>query len=187
MCVTALAVLAGGCSSGGGKQSAPSTSASTLTTMLTPTTATSTTTVSPSHAVANLGRCPSKYPAESLKSLNAGVQGLGRTLVPIRAMNVRVCRYEAGASSSAVLKAPYATQLEAETNGLHRVDGGYNCPPNRPPFFFVTFTNDTQQVDVWEAGGCGFVTNGVLIASPTSKWRNELRDYTVHLVGGAPG
>src|SRR5205085_5742748 len=38
--------------------------------------------------------------------------------------------------------------------------------------------NDTQRVDVWEANGCGYKTNGVMSVRTTPHWLTELRQYT---------
>jgi hypothetical protein len=169
-----MALLVASCSSGGGNHASPTT------TIATPSsTAATTTTVSPAHLATNLGPCPKDDPVSLPGRLNVGIKGLGQKLVPIVALNVRVCRYDPRAPST-VLKPPDAMRLEAEANRLLIVKDAirYNCAPTNPPYFFVTFANDRQQVDVWEDGGCGFITNGVLTVSTTTKWRNELQRYT---------
>jgi hypothetical protein len=82
-------------------------------------------------------------------------------------------------SGSGLLKPPVAAAFEAETNRLPRADIAMTCPPTPPPFFFLTFANDTQRVDLWEAGGCGQKTNGVMSVEATTKWLNALHGYVL--------
>ena len=172
----AVLLLVAGCSSSGGSPQWRKVSTPKTTIATTPTTAASSTTVSPSHVVANLGPCPTTYP--QLSVLNAGSQGLSKRLVPIAALNVRVCRItlREGLIGSGVLRTLRAAQFEEETNQLPTIAPGTPLPgcPATAQVNFVTFASDTRQVSVAE-GGCGYVTNGVLLASPTNKWLNELR------------
>ncbi len=176
--LTAVALLIVGCSSGGGNHAA-----STTTIATTSSTAATTTTVSPSHVVADLGKCPSKYPAESLRTINAGVRGLARKLVPISAVKVQVCSYSGNrqAAGRAVLSGSGATVIENETNLLHRTQQvaiaesptGMSCPGP----LYLTFASRTQNVSV-TATGCDALTNGVFFAFGTSTWLSELAAYT---------
>lgn len=100
--LAAVAVLVASCSSGSGKHATPTT----------------TTPVSPSHVVANLGRCSPKFLAESLNVLNAGVLALDKKLVPLAAMKVRICVYFGLDIRSAVLSGAEATHFEEMTNSL---------------------------------------------------------------------
>jgi hypothetical protein len=156
------------CSSGGsGKHSA------------TTTTARVETTTSAGRGLSRLGPCP-KHDPRFAPASNANVAGLAQKLVPILASNVRVCVY--AAKASAVLKPQYIERLEADTNALPKIQNalGNNCPPTRPPYVFVTFTNGSERVDVKEDGGCGFVTNGKLTVMGTNVWRQELAFAALH-------
>jgi hypothetical protein len=120
-----------------------------------------------------LGTCPEHDPRFAPPS-NQGVPELDHKLVPIVASNVRVCIY--APKASVILKPQDIERLEAETNALPKIHNAlrYDCPPTRPPYVYVTFTNGTERVDISEEGGCGFVTNGKLTASGTNVWRQEL-------------
>jgi hypothetical protein len=105
------------------------------------------------------------------------VRSLRQKLVPIAALNVRICDYASiGALiDSALLKPVAAARLEDETNRLAAVARPTACHGPPHPVFVVTFANDTQQVNVNNAG-CA-VSNGVLVATPTKKWLNDLAEY----------
>lgn len=180
----ALVVFVAGCSSGGARQSSPTTRAVRATTTIVPVTAGSVA----SHVVANLSRCPATEPDDSVGSLNAGVPGLADKLVPITATRVRICLYESATTSnheplpvrlvaSGLLDAAAASMFEDDTNRLPSSDNR-NGRPTSPPFVFVSFASDTQVVNVTEACGCGLKTNGVRFVSPTTKWLLELSGYT---------
>ena len=49
--------------------------------------------------------------------------------------------------------------------------------PSGAPFYLVTFANDARQVDISE-DACGFLSNGVRVATSSAKWRDELRRNT---------
>jgi hypothetical protein len=115
-----------------------------------------------------------------LTAFNAGVRGLANRLVPIDALNVRVCRYGRNGRlvGSAALSPLVTAPFEHETNRLvtNRFGGG-SCV-STPPVYFLTFAGDTQQVSVADEGECGgYVSNGVRGARTTAKWRNELQRY----------
>jgi hypothetical protein len=177
--VATAALLAAGCSSGGGKHAAPATT--TTSTRITP---------SPAQIVRNLGPCPKRYPDASITKLNTGIKGIDKNLVPISASVVRICKYvlppnantiPAGLISSGigVLTPPATATFEAETNRLPKADARIDCPATMPPFFFLTFANQTQQVNVWEANGCGFKTNGAIAVGMTTHWFNEVQAYAL--------
>jgi hypothetical protein len=174
VCLAALVVCLGACSSGGGKQATPATNTST------PTTAATTTTVSPSQIVANLTKCPSNAPTESVTNLNAGVHGLDEKLVPIIALTVRVCRYPK-AVAPLFYDSQAAGQFENATNrfatrpaaGTH---GHVAC--TAAPLYVLTFASNTEQVNI-EVLGCRYATNGVLDANPSAQWLNELQTPTM--------
>jgi hypothetical protein len=153
--LVAVAILIAGCSSSGGNHASP-----TATIATTSSTSTTTTTASPSRVVAKLGPCPSTYPTESLKALNAGVSGLDKTLVPIFASAVHICEYVRPLRydprqpleifASGLLTSAAATTFERETNrGARYVD-----PPEcrqtamTGPVFVLMFATDAQQGDL---------------------------------------
>ncbi len=184
--VMAATVLAVGCHSGGGNRSGP-----------TSTKAGPSTTGSPSHVVAGLDGCPQHMPTGPLAKLNAGVPGLDKTLVPIAALNVRICSYdgvfvETGSGivdvpkrlvGQALLEPSAARRLEVQANRLPQQKGIPGCTPTTPGtrshFYFLTFANDSQRVDVLERQGCiPGPDNGQFTAIRTTQWDDELRRYT---------
>jgi hypothetical protein len=192
--LTTVALLVAGCSSGGGKHASPTTTHATASS-----TAVTTTTVSPSPVVAILGACPKQDPRASphfsLTSLNAAVPGLDNRLVPITALNVRICEYNGDFRvadhlvGSALLRPPAAATFEAETNGLPR----YEVPPTtgigsqgpNPPTLMLTFASDTQQVEV--EAGFTLPTNGVFVATGTEQWDDALTHYSPRTPLGPTG
>jgi len=144
----------------------------------------------PVNIAAHLGPCPRRYATIPLAKLNAGIKELNKRLVPIDASAVRICKYlfapnahviPSGliASGRGVLKSPTATAFEAETNRLPKLVGPLPfCPRTMPPVFFLTYASATRRVDVWQASGCGFMTNGVVRRGTTTRWLNELAWYT---------
>jgi hypothetical protein len=116
----------------------------------------------------------------------------GRTLVPITATSLRICRY-------APLDDPHpntlngfgvldddtsARSLEAEANRLVRLAGSQRVPcplSTSAPSWFVTFSDATTSVDLSEtAGDCGDLYNGVLTAVPTTAWQNAIARIVLH-------
>jgi len=99
-------------------------------------------------------------------------------MVPITALNVRLCEYglDGRLTRVAVLKPAAALQLEADTNLLRplRGAGSSSCHPAQRSFLLI-FANDAQQVDVQDF--CGVVGNGAIAANPTTKWVSELEHY----------
>jgi hypothetical protein len=182
-----IALLIGGCSHRGGKQSAPTTTTS----------ATSATAARKPPRASNYypsfrdPKCPAKLPNKSVAAQNAGVQGLGKKLVPVEAVTVLVCRYliaDVAASSPLVLAgqgfitgASLVARLEAATNGLARVPSTpqkETCQRQEPTFLvsFADFSRRTASVE--DTLECGWVTNGVFTAQGTRAWRDALSTYS---------
>jgi hypothetical protein len=172
--IAASAFLVVGCSSGGSKHASPTTTITTASS-----TATTTTTVSHSHVVANLGPCPKRLLPTSLAEENYYVRGLYKTLVPIRALNARVCQYSVvnRLVGSKVLGRSVSTQFLDETNRLSSAPPGppRSCPQTRPTFL-VIFANNIQRVSI-VSYQCGDVVNGAIPVPPTRKWFNDLLNY----------
>jgi hypothetical protein len=177
--VVALALLVAGCSSGGGKQSVPTTTAQVG---IPPSTATGT----KSHVVANLGRCP-KGPNVSLAAMNTHVAGLNNRLVPIRVLNARACQYSFGGRliASPTLGQSVAMGLQRQTNQLSSTPvrlAPVNCGANAPSYI-VTFVSSTQRVSI-ASYHCGRVVNGAIVAQPSRSWLIWLQELTPP--GGIP-
>jgi hypothetical protein len=174
----ALMLVAVACSSGGTRRATPANANST-------TTATA--------VVTNLPKCPSKYPAASPAVFNAGTHGLDEMLVPIAALNVRVCRYIRGSLFGiATLGHRAASQLERETNRLKKVAAPLQGPQSRcgldspgstaASYFRLTFASNTRQVTIINEARCdlvdgGDVTNGVRYSQASGKWLDDLQRY----------
>jgi len=174
LCASALAfaVLVAGCSSGGGKQvSATTTIATTSSTAATPTT------VSRSPVVRNLAQCPvGPDSPQLLEFRNAGVAGLAERLVPIAAVNVRLCNYgpQGRLASSALGQSIAAARLATQANGFQKFTlppGGFGC--RQVDATLLIFASDSQQVSI-ETYGCGVnvATNGFLTVRPSKTWLN---------------
>jgi hypothetical protein len=133
--------------------------------------------------------CPSTPPVFAQPVLPNDPRG--RTLVPITATSVRICRY-------APLDDPHPNtlngfgvlddetsvrSLEAEANRLVRLSSSERVPcplSTSAPSWFVTFSDATTSVDLSEtAGDCGNLYNGVLTAVPTAAWRNAISRIAV--------
>jgi hypothetical protein len=170
---------------------------STTTTTSAPTTTTTipivTTTTAPVR-VADLSACPKDNPDSGLTRLNAG-SDLTTDLVPIDALNVRICKYRAVGNTAPLLGISWlalsvAQSFTADTNQL-RSAGGPNvaCTKSAPKTsFFLTFAVDAQAVNLY-AGGCpAIVSNGTLTARMSARWRRELAQYTnqVRVTPAAP-
>jgi len=136
------------------------------------------------HVVADLGACSTNTPG-SLATLNPGVSGVAKKIVPITALNVRVCRYPRRQHVvETLLSSPtVVAQFEAETNRLpvpppnlnRRLRGGKPCAS--PSWYFLTFANDSQRIDVI-FDGCRLVSNGTRDVRPTTRWLNDLHHRT---------
>ena len=132
----------------------------------------------------------------SLTTLNVGVDGLDKELVPITALAVRVCRYgrdntfstlPAHLVASALLDGQAATTFEKATNQLPGNPAEPDCgfPGSSNPFV-VTFASKTQRVTVSNYARCDVsdpkpgapVTNGMLHAQASARWLDELTLHT---------
>ena len=174
----AMVLFGVGCSSGGGAHDLgtvpSSTSAAT----------TSSTSVA---AHRPLAPCPSRLPSSVD---NPGVPGLDATMVPITATEARVCRYaplnanpaSALVRSGVVRGAAAVRQLERQTNALHHIPNAERIPcPLNPtaPGWALEFGNGASAVDVVvSASDCGFATNGVISAGPSTAWLAALATIT---------
>jgi hypothetical protein len=103
--------------------------------------------------------------------------------------DVRVCEYwldKHGSTYLGSITSEGGTEavvavLEDEMNAFATVPPSNQvreCPPTRPPLVFVTFYRSSTSVDVREAGGCGWFTNGALAVNPTPRWRSEMALWT---------
>jgi hypothetical protein len=182
-CVVSAALLVAGCSSGGAKQSAPTTTAGTTTTTTTLVVPggqmTEITTAPP--LVAGLGACPSTPPILSLPKLPAVVESAKRTLVPIAALNVRICEYGGvpprRERSGRIASPAIVKSIEDTANRLARSSDSTCDQPVGAPAYVVTFADNTRQVVVSE-DACGFLTNGARGAESNARWLRALRQYT---------
>jgi hypothetical protein len=200
--LAALALAAGACSSGSAKHALPPTpttlptastafATSTTATSTTTTTPVVTTTTTPLHVV-DLGGCPVGDPSTELTRLNTGPD-LARDLVPIDALNVRICKYAAGKDPSLLgiswLALSEAAAFAAQTNGLPATTEPGTTEPTTEPgvtctgatqdsvAYLLTFAIDTQTVNLY-AGGCPpTVSNGTLTAPVTRLWYRDLARY----------
>jgi META domain len=178
-CVLSTALLVAGCSSGGGKQS-------------TPTTAGVRTTTAPGRAsltVADPSPCSTSTPV-STSTLKSEV--LRSKMVPFTAAKVQICRYPIGVSvvGKLLTAAPAVKQLEDATNRLPRLPAARGHRPASKPcrisgsWYFLTFVSDSQRVDVRTDPCAALLTNGVLSARSTPTWLDELERYTpVAIIG----
>jgi hypothetical protein len=201
--LAAVALVVAGCSSGGGDSSTPTTTGRSTTSLGVPVSAGRGT--GPLDVAANLAPCPKTYPSASLIRPNANVSALGTKMVPIEALNVRVCKYATTPGSaknhlpaqligSAALSRPAAAAFTEETNRLPIVPrrdfgcgSGSGPEPIGPgPTFVLTFAGHSRQFTLIEdfarsgtsrPSAC-VVGNGVISARPTTKWSNELQLYT---------
>jgi hypothetical protein len=117
---------------------------------------------------------------------------LATKLVPIDAIEVRVCTYTTSVAheptrvvvqsqlvASGFVASPEAQRFQQETNRLSEYQG-QDGPPEPKLFttFLVTFANKTWQVNVLDAVGTAPPTNGRFIAIATTRWDRELQRFT---------
>jgi hypothetical protein len=132
-------------------------------------------------------RPPAPCPAHLPSSVeNAGATGLADRLVPITATGVRVCRYAPlrAKNANALVRSGVVTtraavrNLETETNALHHISNAERIPcPLNPstPGWAIEFGSGGQAIAlVVSASDCGFATNGVISAGPTTSWLDTL-------------
>jgi hypothetical protein len=170
-CLPILVVALSACSTST-KEAAPTTTAA-----LPATTTRPATTVARPHVAVTYG-CTTGFPRQFLNKLNAGVAGIGTKLVPIQAVNVRVCRYDGHGQLVGAGKFPPAAVAAflAETNRLPK-QAPTNCSGgNFSRYFFLTFSDGTKKtVSLGEHDGCGAgAGNGSLVVSENAKWANEV-------------
>jgi len=140
-----------------------------------------------------------------LTRVNAGIPGLDKVLVPIRALKVRVCEYGDGFQpanqliGSGLVRGPTAATFEEESNRLVRYveppSGGLIGSQGPTTTILLTFVNETQQVEVEVEGGFisnldkyfEFSTNGVFLAIATAAWDDELTHDSATTPLGPPG
>jgi len=167
-----------GCSSG--KQSAA----------VTPTTVAATAKPrSASQPLPNLGPCPIDNAPVQPRTINAGIPKLTHTLVPITALEVRVCTYfpDGLLGEAGLLKRAVAAHFEAESNQLpttKRAPNTLSCGIDACGTTLI-FANGTQHVFVyeafgptWHASGNTEASNGELAALPTTAWIQDLQANT---------
>jgi hypothetical protein len=181
-----LALLVVGCSSGGGKRAA-----STSTKLSTSTTSSTSRTTSSSQVVPFLGPCPKHVPNVDLVKANAGVLGLDRRLVPLPATTVRVCEYFSSGNdtptrlvASRQLGRSGTEAAEATTNSLPVQPPGLPvCPGPQTPAqlatdtFFLSFADTSQRVDIDAVDGSCIsgASNGTFFARLTTTWLNAVQ------------
>ena len=130
-------------------------------------------------------------PSTELTRLNTDPD-VARDLVPIDALNVRICKYAAGKDPSLLgiswLALSEAAAFGAETNRLPSTtepgttEPGVTCTgaTQESVSFLLTFAVDTQTVNLY-AGGCPpTVSNGTLTAPVTRQWYRDLARYASH-------
>jgi hypothetical protein len=166
------------CSSG--KQSAAAT----------PTTVAATAnTGSASQPVPNLGPCPIDNAPVRPRTINAGIPKLTHMLVPITALEVRICTYFPSGvlGETGLLKLAAAARFEAESNQLPTTRRPANTPSCGIDACGTTliFANSTRRVFVyeafgptWHASGNTEASNGELAALPTTAWIQGLKANT---------
>ena len=107
-------------------------------------------------------------------------------MVPVAATAVRVCRYAALNAPNAnalvrfgvVTDAAAVRKLEAATNALHLIPNAERipCPLNPAGVgWWIIFNGKGANVTLGvSASDCGFVTNGVVSAGPSTSWLSAL-------------
>jgi len=157
--------------------------------------------IGPRSMAANLGPCPVHIPAGLPATLNAGVQGLDKTLVPVVATTVRICKYDLRIPSSTGPFGPTGPMSEVIDSNIltagesAALQGGVNAFPSYsaarsslpgcggPTYhaenFLLTYANDAARVNVeGDNTRCDPLSNGVLRVSTSSSWLDELQRYT---------
>jgi len=129
------------------------------------------------------------------------VFGRDKTLVPISALAVRICKYgrilrydprqPLEVIGSGLLQSTAAITLEDEANRLPKVPtGSFNCGNGRSPpsaeSFYLTFADDSEQVHLTESydGPCGSaaLSNGQRTSQSTVQWLNAIQHDTARIV-----
>jgi len=157
-----LVLAVGACTSSGGKYGAARTS-----------------TTTPASASVSVRACPSRLPTSGGVGAGPAVQGLAKTLVPIAASSVQVCRYgwlDYRLAGSALLSGSTATRFERETNRLPATRGliGSEGRAIDCDFaYFVTFATRLQHVGVTNVE-CTVLSNDATFRDASSKWIDEV-------------
>ena len=160
-----LVLTAGACSSSGAKHGAATTVRA------------STTTSAPASPGVNVRGCPNRFRNGGVEAGTA-VRGLAKSLVPLTASSVQVCRYgwlDFRLAGSGSLSGSTATQFERETNrlpatrGLIAGRGGIDCDFA----YVVIFATSFQHVSVSNAE-CTVVSNGAIYRDASSKWIDDV-------------
>ena len=193
-----FALCASGCSGGGGNHSSSTTVPVVTTTVpfatttvpfvtttvpvVTTTVPFATTTV-PMLQVEDLSVCPKEFPDVSQSVPNPAID-LTKVLVPIDALNVRLCKYGRTGSRSRLsgvswLALSAAKAFASETNQLtSTTEPAVACARSAPSFsYFVTFAVDTKTVDLYAEGCPATVTNGAVTANASPRWYSDLTRY----------
>jgi hypothetical protein len=156
----------------------------------TPTTAAATgNPATPPRPVPNLEPCPTNNALIRAHTINAGIPKLTHTLVPITALEVRICTYfpDGVLGEIGLLNAAATARFEAESNQLPTTKLPANTPNCGVDACGTTliFANSTQHVFVYEgigptlhASGNTEASNGELAALPTTAWIQDLKANT---------
>lgn len=193
--VAAVALLVAGCSSGW-KHASPTTTLSVKSALrIAPTTIEHCLNCPLKLALPSLIPCPKQLPL-SLTKTNAGIRGLAKKLVPISAVDVRICKYattyttgsgritlDSHLLASGTLESPAAQRFQDETNRLIEYQGEGGPPtPHKLITFLLTFGNATRQVNLEYAPvATPGPTNDYLIVTATPTWSDEVAHYATTL------
>jgi len=193
-CLAALTACVGACSHASGHATRPSETnraATTTTSDVGAADTTSSTTTSvpllPSTTlatqVASLAGCPGTPPDVSADA-PATTPDLTQQLVPIDALNVRLCRYDRAGSrwhaqGITWLALSVASEFEHRTNALSTPRPAFPCTETaKSTWYLLTFARDTKTADLL-AGGCPVtVSNGAMTKNVTAAWYSELTKYS---------
>lgn len=119
--------------------------------------------------------------------------GLADRLVPFTATAMNLCKYQPDHDGAHLVDGSQlgteamVAWLEGVTNRSRPLRAGAAplCVPSNAPFFLASFSRGSLHVDVLDKGGCGYVTNGVLVAQPTTQWRVLMETLAVGIEGGS--
>jgi len=179
-----------GCSSKSTARPTPSTELAPTTTVASTETSVSTTipvatTTAPPLDVVDLSACPKEYPNASPST--SITEDLSQRLVPIQALNIRVCEYAQSGSSSRLTRLSWlalsvARAFEADTNRLvsASAEPTADCAGTlrEGNSYLLTFAVDTEAVNVF-VGECPVTaSNGLLTVPVSARWYAELERYT---------
>jgi hypothetical protein len=183
-----VALCAPGCSAkGSARPTAPTILAPTTTVVSTDPSVSTTipvaTTTVPPVDVVDLSSCPREYPSTSPSTPTA--TELSQRLVPIDALNIRVCEYARSGSTSHVtgiswLALSVARAFEAETNRLataSETPAACTGTKREATAFLLTYAVDAESVNV-NVGDCPLTaSNGPLTVPVSARWYADLVRY----------